>query len=214
MRIDIVGLGFLGSWGAELIVKRLLAGDIFPDIVLWDPDIVDDRNWANQNFTKDDEGRYKVDVVARRLEGYGIKVTANREKIESWEQVKGTDLAVVLTDNLVSREEIWKGAVLGEYHMVTASLSRKGTGRAQWTFKDLDTFSLSPRNRIPGQKLEEEDVKEPPCELIKYTGLGLNTVIALARAVGIWAGVDPEETAEFQGMTTWISGNEFHKLVD
>ena len=61
-RIHIIGCGSVGSTVAELLARYGLT-----KFTLWDMDIVEPKNIANQMFFADETFKPKAEVVARRI---------------------------------------------------------------------------------------------------------------------------------------------------
>ena len=73
-RIALVGCGGTGGFAAEGIC-RLLNKSPGSQLILIDGDIVEERNFHNQNFYREDLGRFKSQVLAERLSrGHHISV--------------------------------------------------------------------------------------------------------------------------------------------
>lgn len=59
----IVGCGSVGSYLADLLVRAGIGSPSESHIILWDMDIVEAKNVANQRFTSRDIGRPKVEAL-------------------------------------------------------------------------------------------------------------------------------------------------------
>lgn len=60
--VFILGAGGTGSWLCSFLDKQ----GLFNDVVIFDGDIVEDKNILRQNFNTSDIGKKKAEVVARR----------------------------------------------------------------------------------------------------------------------------------------------------
>src|SRR4051812_43383544 len=111
--ITLVGCGFLGSIIATELGKLAFAGELPDTFNLVDFDRVDHRNAANQNFTRKDEGRYKVDVLADQLRLMHINVDwhAARLHADSTFWLAGSRLIIDAVDNLEARQCLWAYAM-------------------------------------------------------------------------------------------------------
>ena len=84
--ITIVGVGGTGAQCARIVGRMLYdmkrRGLHIPDLVLIDPDVVEDKNVGRQLFTAGDVGQYKSQVVSRRLNlGLGLSSVAIAEPV-------------------------------------------------------------------------------------------------------------------------------------
>ncbi len=96
-RILVVGAGALGSWTAEILGRK---GPFSFYIV--DPDVVERDNIDRQLYYPEDVGKYKAEVLARRLEALGNEALPIVSEIEEAGEFE-VDLALALTDNIESR---------------------------------------------------------------------------------------------------------------
>lgn len=104
-RIDIIGVGATGSRIAISLAKLGLQ-----DIHIWDFDIVESHNIANQAFGLADCGRPKVEALAAIIKAQtGLDVTAHNEKVTG--RTTLGNIVFLLTDTMASRKEIWDGAI-------------------------------------------------------------------------------------------------------
>ena len=100
-RIHIIGCGSVGSTVAELLARYGLT-----KFTLWDMDIVEPKNIANQMFFADETFKPKAEVVARRICAVNpdakefIKIEPNGW---SGQQVRG--YAILAVDNIEIRKD-------------------------------------------------------------------------------------------------------------
>lgn len=221
--ITLVGCGFLGSLLAEEVGKRWFALNEKTSLNLIDFDAVEERNAANQGFTRNDEGSPKVEAVGARLDKYGVWSVALEKRLTKENQnelLDGSELIVSALDNIPTRTLLWYYAKANRIPLLTLGISQAGTGTIEWTHGKHDTYSLSPLSTLGQKKKLDSLVNVPrelkPCELIAFRGLGLNVAVAASKAVGIFKGLDPEkvlEGRELPGvMTTWDATNTGHSL--
>jgi hypothetical protein len=217
--ITLVGCGFLGSLTLEEWAKRAFGFQLAAPIRLIDFDQFEERNSANQNVTRRKAMGHpqKVDVMAGMLEEYSIPAEPIAQKLTAEntdKMLEDTTLLVSALDNVEAHDQLWYWAQKAKVPLLHLGISQGGTGRVEWTFGEHDSWSLSPIARL-GQKYKDANVKLKPCELVGFRGLGLNTAMAGAKALGIWHGVDPEheiEDVQPQMLTVWDCGLNFHKL--
>lgn len=101
-RINIIGCGAVGSTVAENLARFG-----FTNISLFDFDVVEPKNVANQMFTSEDIGKAKVDAVANMI----IKINpeaAEGLKIyrDGWKGQKLSGYVFLCVDNIDLRREI------------------------------------------------------------------------------------------------------------
>lgn len=217
MITTLVGCGFLGSLVAEELAKRQFALNDSTEMRLIDFDKVEERNAANQNFTKADAALLKAFAVAESVEQYGIPADSVPEKLlraNIDDLLQHSTFIIDAVDNIPTRHELWYWGKRNHVPILHLGVSQLGLGRVDWTYENFDSWILSPIATL-GQKTESAPVPKElkPCELIAFRGLGLNMAIAAAKAIGIWRGFDPEhEFGEVfaRTITTWEATNHGH----
>lgn len=114
-RITIIGLGGTGAGVARILgriaydIQRSRGRGRAPEIVLIDPDRIEEKNVGRQLFAPSDIGQYKAEVASKRLNyalGLATKwipaeVDANRHFSRH-----GSDIVVSCVDNYLARREI------------------------------------------------------------------------------------------------------------
>lgn len=102
-RIDIIGAGATGSYVVLQLAKLGIPGD---KIHVWDFDIVEEHNLANQIYGPDCIGKKKVDALKDTIKLLaGIDITTHDERVDGTQKLG--PIVFVLTDTMVSRKEIW-----------------------------------------------------------------------------------------------------------
>lgn len=223
--IRLLGGGFLGSIFAEEVYKRMYAMEDFHcEMVIADFDTFEDRNSANQNVVLDKakEGVNKAIYLKDLGQRYGLrKITAITEKIvpENVEKFfDGAGIIVSAADNYTVRKLLWEIALTKDVPVMHLGISQAGTGSVEWSWgARYDSWPISPV-ALGGKKFEEPVLATlPPCDLVALRGLGLNTGLAGAKALGIFRGLDPESyfggSVDARTITTWSSTNHSHKMV-
>lgn len=109
--IHIVGCGSIGT-----IVATTLARMGMEKFVLYDPDIIEEHNIANQYFEKEDLGKLKVTALTDKILGIEEKaeVTINTRKYGEDDKDGEEYITIVCIDNMEGRKEIYnkkKGAI-------------------------------------------------------------------------------------------------------
>lgn len=85
-KIFIVGIGGTGSYLAQGLAKMISGYKLNIDVTLVDPDIVEKKNCARQNFEHYEIGEFKAEALSTRLNlKYGLRFGFVNDKIESIE---------------------------------------------------------------------------------------------------------------------------------
>jgi hypothetical protein len=230
INLHIVGLGSLGSCLANEVAKRAMATAFPMALHLYDDDKVESRNVAAQHFSPRDLNKSKVEAVAENLEPYNVEVKTyqvrlTQENISELMKLDGQSIILDCVDNITARHLLWNRGLCTDTPVLHLSMSEVGSGEVSWNWREVDTFSLSPKNLSP-QKLEEirkpkEEKKMPPCELNSFRGLILNTILAGLNSLFIFLGKDitkeyaeVTENGELPGiMSTWTTNTAAHKCM-
>lgn len=104
--ISIIGCGATGSWVATILAKMG-----FTNINLYDFDIVEEHNLANQNYTEEDINKFKIEALGEKLKKYNkdIIITCNNKEVNKNDKLYG--IVFLLTDTMSSRKEIYEGCI-------------------------------------------------------------------------------------------------------
>lgn len=220
-RVAVVGCGFLGSLFAVEVAKREFAHKGSTEFQFIDYDKFEERNAANQLCNVKQAGQPKALLCALELdEGYGLGTQAFVNKIdENNIEAQLSDCSIVIdaVDHLPTRQLLWTYGTQTEKPVLHLGISLGGTGRVEWN----DDFSLSPIVTAGMSDKQLEAITSvasselPPCELVSFRGLGLNTALAGAKALYIYLGFDPEKHVKdvLAGTETmWASSNMGHTL--
>lgn len=221
-RIGVVGCGFLGSLLAVEVAKREFAHKGGNQFLFVDYDTFEERNAANQDCTVQ-AGTIKTQksvwcrLVAKE---HGHEATARTAKVveNNIDDLLGDcDILVDAVDHLPSRQLLWTYGVKTGKPVLHLGISLGATGRVEWN----DDFSLSPVALAGMSDAQLKAISSvassdlPPCELVSFRGLGLNTALAGAKALYIFLGFDPEKhiPSVLAGTeTSWRTTNEGHAL--
>ena len=146
-KVHIIGCGAVGSHVAELLARLGIS-----NIILWDDDIVNTHNVANQNFVQADLGKYKVDVVAERIKAINpdCKVTTFTLRWEPSGMMSGyvfmcvdsvkprQDMAGYAQYNDLTIFDIRMGLTSGQYYIVTKERLNDYVKTLQFTDEEAD----------------------------------------------------------------------------
>lgn len=228
MKVALIGCGFLGSLFAEEASKRAFAYHEELEFTLVDPDMIEERNVANQLWGLSDVGVSKVFALSQYIGRYGIDVGIEKEYLDkdnSNDILLDANVLVCAVDNIAARSFIWERSVAMNLPLLTMGISQGGTGSVDWTHitRAVDTNPFSPMRLA---SLSEDRIAKlgkvgslPPCELVGFRGLGLNVALAAAKALWIFKGFDAEKevfpTAKGEPgtMTTWSATNNGHVMT-
>jgi molybdopterin/thiamine biosynthesis adenylyltransferase len=135
-RVDVIGCGATGS---RIVLSLAKLG--VENIHVWDFDQVEEHNIPNQAFGITDIGLNKAIALAALVKAAtGTDIAVHEEKVDGSQQLG--EVVFLLTDTMLSRKEIWSGAL--KYKLRTNILieTRMGADSGR-------VYSLNP-NR-PGQ---------------------------------------------------------------
>ena len=102
-RIHIIGCGSVGSTVAELLVRFGLTR-----ITLYDFDIVEPKNLANQMYRQEHIGMTKVEALTNMLHEINPEVKGNIETVSGYVEQKLSGYVFLCVDNINMRREIAK----------------------------------------------------------------------------------------------------------
>ena len=101
-RVHIIGCGAIGSTVGELIAKTGIT-----NITLYDFDKVESHNIANQMFTEQDIGKFKVDALAERMMAINPEMKRGLKiEREGWHGQPLAGYVFMCVDNIDLRREI------------------------------------------------------------------------------------------------------------
>lgn len=121
-RLTLVGVGGTGAQVARSVGRILYAMKRdrmqTPELVLIDPDRVEEKNVGRQLFAPSDVGQYKVEVVGRRLNlALGLDVRWIPDAVDAKRHFEryGANVVISCVDNHVARREMHQidGVLIG-----------------------------------------------------------------------------------------------------
>ncbi len=178
LRVDVIGCGATGQR-----VALELAGLGVQQLHLWDFDIVEAHNIANQlmAFGNNDVGRPKVTVLGERIQQLtGLKATLHTSAATGREPLG--HVVFLMTDTMASRHTLWQNAIrrkLGRKLMIETRL-------APWEYR---VYTINPmlQTHIDGWERasaygdDDEAVPEGACRA--QTTIGATASVVAGAAV-------------------------------
>lgn len=118
--IHVVGAGATGSYTIISIAK--LGAE---KLHIWDPDIVEEHNIANQAYSIEDIGKPKVSAMAETIrKTTGLEISTNECCLKN-QPITG--IVFLCTDSMASRKEIFNNCILYNPHLEMFVDTRMGT---------------------------------------------------------------------------------------
>jgi hypothetical protein len=127
-KIDVIGAGAVGSRVALGLAKLGVQ-----QLRVWDFDVVEPHNIANQVYGHPHVGMKKAEAIAAIIKDYtNTTVEAMSERVTGEQEL--SPVVFLLTDTMKSRKEIWKKAVRGRMDIAAMFEGRMGvdTARVYW----------------------------------------------------------------------------------
>lgn len=192
--VTIIGCGGIGASILPLLVTMG-----FTKFVLWDGDIVVDRNvTTNLIFRPCDLGKYKVDRVKEYLLEYGAtSVEIHKEPFDGQQRLTG--LVISGVDNMDARKMIWQHVASGD---VTLYMDGR-IGGQNATLLALEPFNFEHAEWYEEHWLFDNSEAAPlPCtaRTIVYPAVALGVYIASYLAAWSRGELYPQQTTlGFQG---------------
>jgi hypothetical protein len=103
--IHVIGLGGIGSWAAQTLIKLGVA-----EIHVYDFDYVEKHNTFFQLWSPLDIGKLKVDALVDYVqrEGYSTKIIAHAMRVTEVSQLSLSGVVISGVDSMMSRRNIWE----------------------------------------------------------------------------------------------------------
>ena len=105
--VTIIGCGGIGSYVAYYLAQMGVV-----NLTIWDRDIVADHNIANQNFTIDQIGQFKVDAIknsiAAKIGDEDAENIITKRSFFNSESPIESGIIILATDNIDSRKLIYE----------------------------------------------------------------------------------------------------------
>jgi len=120
-RVDVIGCGATGS---RVVLSLAKLG--INNIHVWDFDVIEEHNIANQAFGNDQIGQLKVEAIRDIVsEQTGVNINTHPEKVDG-SQTLGEHI-FILTDTMESRKEIYEKGIKFKPFIKTVVETRMGS---------------------------------------------------------------------------------------
>lgn len=156
--ICIVGCGGIGS-NVAMIAARMG----FKEFILWDADIVEDYNLANQQFFPRHIGKPKVEALAELLQSFNPDIKVQTHNIffntsAHAENVSG--FLVIATDSMKSRKDIYDTF---QFNNNISMVVEARLGFEHGEIHLIDPLKLDDCNRWYEKLVDDNLIPEGPC---------------------------------------------------
>ncbi|MDR2541618.1 MAG: ThiF family adenylyltransferase [Candidatus Peribacteria bacterium] len=162
LRVDVIGCGATGSQIAMQLAKLGIK-----NLHLWDFDIVEAHNCANQLFYLDDVDKQKVEALGEHIQrATGLSPTLHNERVDGSQELG--DVVFLLTDTMSSRKEIWENGIADSLTIKLMIETRMGVD-------DGKIYTINPQDIAEGEFWEStlcEDTKTLPSACGGKTSVG------------------------------------------
>ena len=173
-RVDIVGVGAVGSKIAMEIAKLGVK-----TIHLWDADIVEAHNIANQDFYLEDIDTPKAVTCASRIKkATGIEPVAHETYIEEGMEVELGDYVILAVDTMKARRDIFNNFLKNNFTTEMVVEVRMGV-------EELRVYGFNPNKRQDIIKwtntlVDDEKTVESACSAKTTVGATASITSAIA----------------------------------
>jgi molybdopterin/thiamine biosynthesis adenylyltransferase len=173
-RIDVVGVGATGS---RIVLSLAKLG--LENIHVWDFDVVESHNIANQMYRLGDIGRVKVEALQDIvLEATGTKVTIHPEKVDGSQKLG--DIVFLLVDSMQARKEIWQKAICNKIRVKLMIETRMGTDSGR-------VYTILPADPDAIAKYEENLYEDVEAEVSACgTSMSVGPTAEMISALAVW----------------------------
>jgi molybdopterin/thiamine biosynthesis adenylyltransferase len=173
-RIDVIGAGATGSRVVLSLAKLGLE-----NIHVWDFDIVESHNIANQAFRLGDIGRLKVEALQDLvLEATGTKINIHNEKVDGSQKLG--EIVFLLVDSMAARKEIWQKAVRNKIRVKLMIETRMGTDSGRiYTILPMDPQQIA---KYEDNLYEDVEAEVSSCG----TSISVGPTAELISGMAVW----------------------------
>lgn len=170
--VTVIGVGGIGSAATECLAKMGV-----PKLTIYDDDVVDSHNCANQGYFLPEIGYKKVEALGTRLsQGTGCEVNGLFGRVGQHTTLD-TQVVVSAVDSMSSRDEIWKA--LKRSTKVRYYVDGRMGARAGYVFF-VDLTDEESIKEYESTLFPDTEAAEEPCteRATIFCGWGLGSVIA------------------------------------
>jgi molybdopterin/thiamine biosynthesis adenylyltransferase len=174
VRVDIIGVGATGSRVVLSLAKLGLE-----NIHVWDFDIVESHNIANQAYRLGDIGRLKVDALQEIvLDATGTRVTSHNEKVDGSQKLG--EIIFLLVDSMAARKEIWNKSIRNKIRVKLMIETRMGTDSGR-------IYTIVPADPDQIAKYEENLYEDVEAEVSACgTSMSVGPTAELISGLAVW----------------------------
>lgn len=177
-RIHIIGCGSIGATVGEMLARYGLT-----NFVLWDFDIVESHNIANQIFTDSQIGKPKIEALADIMLGINPEIGTIEMCPNGWQGEKLDGYVFMCVDSIATRKEIVTKNKLNR-NMVALFDFRTGLYDAQHYAADWSNAKHK-ENLINSMNFTDEEAKEATPVSACNTELSVCPTIRIISAYGV-----------------------------
>ena len=106
-RLYLIGVGGTGGFLAQGLAKMIAGYNLEVEVVLIDPDTVEERNCIRQNFWQYEIGQPKAKALSFRLnQQFGVNFSYFVGKYEDFERIDWHRIVVSCIDNIAGRKQL------------------------------------------------------------------------------------------------------------
>ena len=168
--VHVIGVGATGSFVAYMLAKLGIK-----NIHVYDYDVVEEHNVANQIFGLNDVGKKKIDALKERvLTDTGIEIITHDEKITD-QRFEG--YVFIMVDSMASRKEIYTNCIKLKTNVKHAIEPRTGLDM-------MRVYNISPLN-VDVLKAYEETLYGDDVAEVSACGSTMS-IISSSFAVASW----------------------------
>ena len=183
--ITVCGVGALGSWLVEILVRQGYNG-----ITVIDKDKVENTNLGTQNYCKADVGRSKAVQCAnnmiKKISSKVVPIAKELNKSNAKSMLKGSDLVIDVFDDALSRQVVMDVCNELSIPCLHAGMSTDGYSEVCWNEK----YKVTAPKTTAGVA---------PCDYPLAANLVSFTVVLLAEMVNKFLDAGIKKSVEF----TW-----------
>lgn len=189
VRVDVIGAGATGSRMALSLAKLGIV-----NIHVWDGDVVEGHNIANQSYDIAHIGQMKVDALAEVISDVtGINITGHREYVDGSQSLG--EVVFLVTDTMASRREIWENGI--KLHLRTKLMIETRMGVDNGRIYTINPSKVSHIKEWESTLYEDDEAEVSACGASVSVGPTAETISGLAvwqfiRWFGIQNGEDDE----------------------